>query len=186
MLSSIVIATLLAATGGAGTTIHVDVTNCPGPGDGSIENPYCSVQAALDGAANGDEVLAAPGTYVENIDFLGKAVALRSTGGPVVTVLDGSAPGPQAVPVTVSFRSCEGRDSVIEGFTITGAENFTYSGGGISCRDGSPTITHCVISGNMAEAGGGIGSLEGSPVIDDCLITGNTSYGGVGHSRPRR
>ncbi len=29
-------------------TIQVDAANCPGPGDGSELDPYCSIQTAID------------------------------------------------------------------------------------------------------------------------------------------
>ncbi len=46
-------------------TIHVDDDNCPGPGDGSVRDPYCSIQTAIDNAVDTDEIVVAPGTFVE-------------------------------------------------------------------------------------------------------------------------
>ena len=74
--------------------IYVDV-NCPSPGDGSIGNPYCSIQTAIDNAVDTDEIVVAPGTYCETITFLGKAITVRSTApdNPRVvaaTILDGT------------------------------------------------------------------------------------------------
>jgi len=40
---------------------------------------YGTIQEAIDAAVGGDTVLVAPGTYVENIDFLGKAITLKSS-----------------------------------------------------------------------------------------------------------
>jgi serine protease len=49
-----------------------------------------TIQAAINAAANGDVIQVAPGTYIENINFQGKAIRLSSDQGPQVTVIDGS------------------------------------------------------------------------------------------------
>ena len=40
-----------------------------------------TIQAAINAASNGDTVLVAPGTYRENINFMGKAITVTSSGG---------------------------------------------------------------------------------------------------------
>ena len=45
------------------------------------------INAAVSGA---DEVVVAPGAYTEAIDFNGKAITVRSSGGPGVTTIDGN------------------------------------------------------------------------------------------------
>ncbi len=42
--------------------LFVDGSNCPGPGDGSELDPYCSIQTAIDNAVDTDEIVVAPGT----------------------------------------------------------------------------------------------------------------------------
>jgi len=40
-----------------------------------------TIQAGINAASNGDTVLVAPGKYVENINFMGKAITVTSSGG---------------------------------------------------------------------------------------------------------
>src|SRR5437016_11786219 len=73
-----------------------------------------TIQAAINAASNGDTVLVAPGTYRENINFMGKAITVTSSSGPSVTTINGGAAGS-----VVTFTSNEGTNSVLSGFTIT-------------------------------------------------------------------
>src|SRR6187397_1890999 len=82
---------IAACSAAEGATIRV-------PGDAA------TIQQAIDAAAAGDTVLVAPGTYVENLTFLGKAIMAVSEGGPAVTVIDGNWAGP-----VVAFTSGEPR-----------------------------------------------------------------------------
>ncbi len=53
-----------------------------------------TIQAGINAANPGDTVLVSPGTYTENIDFMGKAITVISSAGPGTTVIDGSTEGP--------------------------------------------------------------------------------------------
>ena len=78
----IVLILLLCAPLTAQTTWYVDDDACPGPGTGTAGDPYCSIQTAIVAAVNGDTVEVATGTYLEAIDFLGKAITVRSSWSP--------------------------------------------------------------------------------------------------------
>ena len=164
----------------------------PIDGDGVLHVPadFATIQEAIDIAWTGDTVLAAPGIYMENIDFKGKAITVSGSYGPDSTFLDGNQAGS-----VVSFLSGEGADSVIEGFTVTngsGTEGMwanIFLGGGIFCKGASPTIRGNSISANTATMGGGIFCSNGSPEIAANKIVGNSAFKGAGiycidHSSP--
>jgi predicted outer membrane repeat protein len=138
--------------------------------------PGQSIQAAISGASDGQTILVAPGTYHEAINFMGKAVTLRSSGGADVTVIDGSGLNTSVV----TFDSGEGLDSVLDGFTITGGTGtgaYTKIGGGIFVDVTSPTIANCVLTGNTASGGGGAYLAGSSGVLTNCRFEGNQTTG---------
>jgi len=152
---------IAACSAAEGATIRV-------PGDAA------TIQQAINAAAAGDTVLVAPGTYVENLTFLGKAIMVVSEGGPAVTVIDGNWAGP-----VVAFTSGEPRGAVLRGFTVQrGATSF--SGGGVLIQNSSPTIADNWIVGNGACSGAGVYSSFGSPLIQGNRIARNFLYGCTG------
>jgi parallel beta-helix repeat protein len=158
-------------------------TNCD-----DTTTAFATVGAAVAAAGSGDTVLVCPGTYVENINFSGKAIAVRSVAGSMLTTLDGNA-----ADSVVTFASGEGPASVLEGFTIrNGRSDFNTpgfgNGGGIRISNASPRIYANAIVGNRGCAGVGISVGFGSPVIEGNTIaenvqvgcTGGTGGGGIG------
>ncbi|UCG59588.1 MAG: right-handed parallel beta-helix repeat-containing protein [Phycisphaerales bacterium] len=136
-------------------------------------NPGESIQAAIDAANPGDEIEVAPGTYYEAIDFKGKAVRLYSKDGAAVTIIDGSG-----FLHVVQCIAGEGADTVLEGFTITGAYASQVAGGGMYNDPGSPTVTKCTFTLNYATVGGG-GMYNGpgsNPTVIDCTFSGNSTW----------
>jgi parallel beta-helix repeat protein len=171
---------LLGNTAAAQTTIHVP-TDQP------------TIQAGINAANNGDTVLVAPGTYNETIDFMGKAITVESSGGPASTSIVWAYPPTHSDPLNlfvVTFQTNETRNSVLSGFTITGAglpfSNFQqvvpqgFSDvaigmvtGGIEVANGaSPTIVNNIITMNGCA---GIYSNDGGPLIQNNQIN-NTEY----------
>ena len=134
---------------------------------------HCSIQNAVIDSLVGDEIVVPPGTYFESIDFLGKAIKVRSTDGFARTTIDGN--GDHHV---VQCISGENRDTILDGFTITGGwapEN----GGGMFNQGSSPTITACRFTGNRATDGGGMFNEGGNPRVIACTFDNNcASIGG--------
>jgi parallel beta-helix repeat protein len=131
-----------------------------------------TIQAAINSAVNGDTVLVAPGTYVENINFLGKAIRVRSEEGPEVTIVDGNRAGPVA-----AFTSGEVPASILDGFTMRNGFEGVLIGFG-----SSPTISNNVIIENRVCSGGGAIKVinSGSPIIQNNIITNNRCDPGQG------
>jgi len=148
-----------------------------------------TIQAAIDAAANGDTVLVSPGTYVENVDFLGKDIRVEATDGPIATTIDGGG-----ASHVVRFIAGESPAAQLSGFTLTnGCACNTpgtpgANGGGVLIVGSSPIIERCIITGNHADLpgtaggwGGGVAVMHGGvsgaiqPVLRHCTIVNNTT-----------
>lgn len=150
-VAAIAVAAVLAAPNGMAGTLTV------APGQ--------RIQAVIDAAQDGDEIVVQPAIYREAIDFKGKDIWLRSLGGAAVTVIDATGLGTSAV----TFRTGEPPTARLDGFTITGGSGrldvtgHDFGGGGIHTGYGAaPTIADCVISHNsvrhpsLPTSGGGV------------------------------
>ncbi len=160
--------------------------------DGSGDQP--TLQAAVDAAQAGDEILLGDGTFVgegnRDIDFGGKAITLRSQGGdPEACVIDcqGSASNPHRA---FRFASGETAATLVSDLTLangaawradTGAPVADARGGGIYCSESSPTLRNCRIVDCAAEyEGGGIYITGGAPSLEACVFARNTGSTGGG------
>ena len=163
LLGSILTAAVIATAAEAQTVLRV-------PQD------YPTIQAAINSAQAGATVRVAPGTYLENINFLGKAIAVLSDEGPDVTTIDGGQ-----LNSVVRFITGEGPNSIIEGFTIRNGKGVapSNSGGGIKIM-GSPTVRRNRIVDNIACSAAGIAIDSGSPLIQGNVISDNNTQGCTG------
>ncbi len=185
IIPPLIVAFVLATTAPtfAGRTIYVDDD---GPAD------FDNIQAAIDDSNDGDIIIVADGTYTgqgnRDIDFLGKAITVRSENGAENCIIDcnGTTTEPHR---GFYFHSDETSNSVLDGLTIT--RGYYEAGGGIQCGDShlycsgsSPTISNCIIRDNSAKyEGGGIYCwCSSSPLIINCTIRGNTAEDGGGIS----
>lgn len=164
-----------------------------------VPQDYPTIQEAIDAATDLDEIIVAPGTYVEQLYIKSKSVILRSEGGPEVTVLQSTSTGPVVdiwgtvidMPVlsgfTISECSLDNHNSVIassyassEIRDIIIKDCQTGAGGfGISLFQGNATVEDTIISGNQFgyfgwSPMGAIQCSGGTPKIRRNTITGNT------------
>ncbi|MDH4238652.1 MAG: hypothetical protein OEW48_03730 [Phycisphaerae bacterium] len=138
--------------------------------DGSAD--FNNIQSAIDDSNDGDIIIVQTGQYIENINFIGKNITLRSTEpmNPSVvasTVIDGSLSGS-----VVTFAGTESSACILSGFTITNGSGtgvgYNY-GGGIYGNGTLATVQYNIISGNWASSpmfpssgyGGGIYDCDG-------------------------
>jgi len=127
---------------------------------------YATIQQAINDSNDGDMVIVAPGTYQENINFLGKNIVVTSAdpNNPEVVATTiirpklSSRRDVRNIGSAVTFENGESSEAVLTGFTITRGygtsstaipeEPYIFWGAGIYCLNSSPTITCNVITGN--------------------------------------
>lgn len=171
------------------SVIHVDQGNCPGPGSGTENDPYCVVQSAIVAAEHGDEVIVAPGVYDEAIDLLGKRIRLRSSEGPDLTTLRNESGS------IVTCTSGETLDTIVDGFTFAegrgtwtsectgGPDPQAYFGCGMLILGSSATIRNCIFRDNCVDpggenvAGGAIYVRGGIAEVSHSHFAGNVTQG---------
>lgn len=142
-----------------------------------VPGDHPTIQAAIQAALAGDRVVVGPGAWHENIDFLGKEIAVVSSAGPAATRIDGSQ-----LDSVVRFVSGEGAGARLEGFTIRNGKRTASPdnvGGGIRLVNASPTIVGNVIRDNQAGNGAGIHAVGGSPRIEANVIEQNAAAFGM-------
>jgi len=154
----------------------------------NIPDDQPTIQEGINVAVDGDTILVQPGTYVENIDFVGKNVTVASlflttqdTTYIYQTVVDGDQNGS-----VVTFESGEDSTAVLLGLKIRNGYGGSYqyqNGGGITCKNFSnPQLKYLHITDNWSGDGGGIYCLDSDPILEHLLISENTTgsdgYGG--------
>lgn len=147
---------------------------------------YTLIQAAIEAANNGDTVLVHPGTYVENINYIGKSISvcsLEAIAGDSTyisrTIINGNRNGP-----CVAFLNAE-QNASLRGFTLTNGTGYIANdehtrGGGVLIRNtymtgSSISLTNCEITGNYAGLGAGISSTNASLCLSGLNIHHNYS-----------
>ena len=152
--------------------------------DGSIENPFATIQFAYDRANENDTILVHPGTFYGTNWFNGKSVVLASffittndTGYINNTIIDGDSSNCPLAIVGNIDSTCR-----VTGFTIQNGIGCVYGqGAGIYIEGSSPRLDHLVVRDNHGGTNGGGICLNGSSysVMNEITIENNSSeYGG--------
>lgn len=153
---------------------------------------FAAINDAIAAASDGDTVLVLPGTYSENLSFLGKSIVVRADAGPQYTALDGGDIWDES---TVSFVMGEPEEATLQGFTVTNGHGQpavwnlgrSWTGAGVLIHESAGTIADCVIADNAARhsgqsVGGGVGVIRGYAEIRGNEFRDNLGYyagGGV-------
>jgi len=137
-----------------------------------VPQDFPIIQDAIDAAEEGELILISPGTYGEDLNFLGKAITVQGELGAEVTIVQGSGTG-----AVVRFEAGEDTDSQLIGLTITGGNRPSDEGGGIFISGSFPTISECIVRDNLADDGGGISVTDGGVVLMDSLLVDNQAAG---------
>jgi hypothetical protein len=154
---------------------------------------FTIIQEGIDASSNSDTVLVYPGTYFENINFIGKDITVASllltTGDESYidsTIIDGNQQGS-----VVTFENNETNNAVLMGFTIKNGSGKVISvynmlGGGIFINYSSPSLKDLRIKNNTADYGAGILFSSTDAYIEAVTIKNNHAFrdaGGLAISR---
>jgi beta propeller repeat protein/parallel beta-helix repeat protein len=164
-----------------------------------VPGEYPTIQQAIQESNDGDVVIVEPGTYFENIDFLGKNITVTGTDPDDHDIVAGTVINGNNRGSTVTFESGETRDAILTGLTISGGYGTINPffggdiawGAGIYLSNASPTIKGNLITNNdgpmvisndgmliTASYGVGISCIESSAVITNNIFTNNSGYAG--------
>src|SRR5689334_3150366 len=95
MLPIVLAALALAVPAPLSSDVYVDA-NATGPGDGSLANPFVSIQQAVAAPTTADssQIHVAPGHYWESIDLGARTMSIRSTAGAGATIVHAAGDAP--------------------------------------------------------------------------------------------
>jgi len=161
------------------------------------QTAYFRIQRAIDDANDHDLLEASLGTFAESVDFLDKTITLRSTNPDDPAVVAATTIENRKTLLDYAVKFDNNPNSVLAGFTVTGA-----SYGIRSTNTSSPQINNCIIRNNTEHgiyatnnssltitdsnihtngiqqiAGYGIYCNSSQANITNCVIQDNTSCG---------
>ncbi len=143
----------------------------------SIPAQYSSIQQGLFMAFPSEVVTISPGTYYENLHFLGKNLVLQSTDPFDANIVSQTVIDGEALYSVVSFKGTEDETCIVKGLTLcNGCANY---GAGIYGNGARIKLENNRILNNLAAGvdsyGGGVLDCDGT--IQNNIIADNSSAG---------
>jgi len=151
---------------GGGNTFFPPVCDQGAGSSLGVPSDYPTIQEAVYAACDGATITVAPGLYNESVNLAGKAIVVRSSGGPGVTTIDA-----QQTAYAVVVANLEPMGTRIEGFTITGGGMLVWSGT-------EPTVVNCRFIGNSNDRGGAARVFLAIAHFINCEFANNTANEG--------
>lgn len=175
---------------------YVDARNVPGPGNGTLANPFIKIQDGINVASAEDMVQVAAGTYNENIVMKSRVDVIGSGAGVTTIVGQASVSGVvlfdnvtnaklsgfkitvnAPIPGTdraVVFQGMTNATAVLQKCVLTGTQYGIFV-----WAPAAPSIENNTIVGISNEQGIYIGNSATSPIIRNNIITGYTIFAGI-------
>lgn len=133
----------------------------------TVPGDYPTIQAAVDAASDGDEIVVADGVYTgpgnRDVQTGTRSITIRSAGGPEACVIDCEAAA-RGFIISGEVR--------LEGLTIRdGASDL----GGALHIEGDATIVNCILRENAADTGGAAFVFNVDATFIGCTFTDNAA-----------
>ena len=148
-------------------------------GSGALGNPFDSIQAAIDSAAQC--VVVYPGTYTESIDFGGKSLDVWGVEGATNTSIDPALStcdytNPADCGAVVEMQSNSGATPYLHGFTLSGGTgSVSVASSSETCADSSASTAGadiCTVT-TYTYCGGGVHVEGDDPTFGDLVVYAN-------------
>jgi hypothetical protein len=180
----------------AQVAIYVDDNVCPAVGSGTMSDPYCKIQDAVNAAGDGYEIRVAAGTYsgpqtvpvqqwegvytYTQVVIITKSLTLQ--GG--YTPADWYNPDP-TVNTTIIDAQRHGRGVSIVGnwndHPVVTVDGFTIKGGDYTGLGNPDGVSNQVCASTGSDCGGGLFAYESKLTLRNCIITDNIASRDYGH-----